>query len=613
LPNDTKEGTDFTFNAQFDDVKTEEHTLTYSKSEPVIKSIKLCVSPSEGDVDVTSAFTGLDTPVIRTRRNEDMRFTLDITNSDKIGKVIMVGLYGNVRATINGHYDEESGLWIAEGNYSTWIADELHDFNVLIVPKEDVENGVDINYSNTYYSHPSGIIFSYGSNGLVYDKDTAHPITGAELTLVGIDKDGKEYTCDMTKYGQKAHTYSDEHGEYVWSIPYGDWKVVCKADGYEPSESRWFTIPIDGSVYSFDLSKPYQEQPPMTITSPVTTSKPVTTTVTVATTAVPSTTKNSASTTAPVSTAKPAASTSVVTTVNSGVSTTVSVPVSTTVPKADGGFSADEIAASPVKPLASLSKLVLPADSAGDTVTVYYTLSGCEGEYSTFATHFRMDSRLEIPVDENSGKLSIKKGSALENCPALNTGKYAKPDEGWNEYYLMDVESDNTGTDGVIAEITVKIPENAKPGDVYPIDINYRPGDRFTSIVSPEDRAALMQAYFFTNGIYNEDYNSQFKASADDIKNVSKLAELPLYCDGYIAIEDTAETPAVTTSATKPVTTAVKTTAKPSTTTKAATQPVTSTASKPATTTNKPVTTTNKPVTTTNKPTTTSTSTTTTT
>ena len=76
----------------------------------------------------------------------DIRFTghdlAPIKSFDKSGKVIMVGKYGGKTATIPAVYDEESGLWIAEGNYSTWIADELHDFNVLIVPKEDIENGV---------------------------------------------------------------------------------------------------------------------------------------------------------------------------------------------------------------------------------------------------------------------------------------------------------------------------------------------------------------------------------------------------------------------------------------------------------------------------------------
>ena len=267
-----------------------------------------------------------------------------------------------------------------------------------------------------------------------------------------------------------------------------------------------------------------------------------------------------------------------------------------TTASADGGFTQEQIEASPVKAKAELSKLVVPASAAGETVTVKFSLSDCAGEYSNFGLRFRMDDRMEVVVDQNSGKLGVVKGDALKECPSLTATIVSDHEEGWNEYGLVNVDMENNGTDGDIAIITVKIPDNAKPGDVYPLDINYEPGLNFKSYLKEPDDSNLMQAYFFTRGIFNKEYNNNFKASAEDIARVKALADIAGYCDGYIAVED--DTPATAT-------TAVSTTAKPAdTTTKAApttTKPE-ATTTKAAATTTKPAATTTKAAVTTTKP-----------
>ena len=70
------------------------------------------------------------------------------------------------------------------------------------------------------------------------------------------------------------------------------------------------------------------------------------------------------------------------------------------------------------------------------------------------------------------------------------------------------------GIDGTMWSFTFILPNDAIIGDVYPIDIVYKSGDRFTHYAD-DDEGDNMQAYTFKKGIYSVD-NPTFKASAND-------------------------------------------------------------------------------------------------
>lgn len=93
----------------------------------------------------------------------------------------------------------------------------------------------------------------------------------------------------------------------------------------------------------------------------------------------------------------------------------------------------------------------------------------------------------------------------------------------------------------------LKVPENAQPEDIFPIDILYcddtifASEDRFGPFFhydNPEEveRFNKINTYTFTQVIYNATYNCNFKANSDDISLCPALASIPGCYDGYIAV-----------------------------------------------------------------------------
>jgi hypothetical protein len=73
------------------------------------------------------------------------------------------------------------------------------------------------------------LALSQGYTVIVTDGETGHPIEGAVVTLKG-----------------EPGTYSgttDEKGEVIFDLPYGDYSLTVSADGYTPS-SETVSIPV---------------------------------------------------------------------------------------------------------------------------------------------------------------------------------------------------------------------------------------------------------------------------------------------------------------------------------------------------------------------------------
>jgi len=229
---------------------------------------------------------------------------------------------------------------------------------------------------------------------------------------------------------------------------------------------------------------------------------------------------------------------------------------------ADGGFTAEQIEASPLKPESDVTKLVLAASAAGTKQKIDISVSGADGKWAYSSFHFYYDSRLQPDLDP-FGEIYVEKGSASEH---LSSKSQADPTAAelsggkteWDGIMFMTFPDRSPGRDGVVFSVYFTIPPDAKPGDVYPLDLVYRGGksarDHFMlSGQTEEDR--LMEAYFFTRGIYGPDNEERFTAPEWDTANNQALAHIDSDYDGYIAIADDRPYVPVTEPAEPPVTT----------------------------------------------------------
>ncbi len=245
------------------------------------------------------------------------------------------------------------------------------------------------------------------------------------------------------------------------------------------------------------------------------------------------------------------------------------------------GFTADQIAASAVKPKTDVTKVVLPKTAAGTKQKVEISVNNVDGQWASSGIHFAYDSRLAIDKNARTGAINFEKGSASADLDMVSIKADTANFTGdWAGFFITTACQNNWGGNGVIVSFDVTIPSDAKPGDIYPLDIVFKSKsdavDRFANSASLSEASRLMEGYFFTQGIYNPESNNNFAAPAADIAKVAGLANINAGYDGYIAIED--DIPETTTAPAPATTTAPA----PATTTAPA--PATTTAHAPATT-----------------------------
>lgn len=235
---------------------------------------------------------------------------------------------------------------------------------------------------------------------------------------------------------------------------------------------------------------------------------------------------------------------------------------------ANGGFTENEINSASDKIKLTADKKVISLDEASNSQTVDITVSGGARKYSTTGFYVLYDSRLKIKDEDtiiDSANELIK--NLGQHCSKV---KESSNEKDMSCVFVSTATYKDSGTEGKYCSIKFLLPDNAKSGDVYPIDISYSyngiAGSMFTNY--KEDRTGkLMQAYVFTKGIFNKEYNNNFKASTEDIAKCPALTNIAGDVDGYIAIEDDGSTPVTTTTATTTSTTTTTTITTTTTTT----------------------------------------------
>ncbi len=255
----------------------------------------------------------------------------------------------------------------------------------------------------------------------------------------------------------------------------------------------------------------------------------------------------------------------------------------------DGGFSADQIGASAVKPTLTATQKVITLEEAANTQVIEITVKGADAKYASTGMHIYYDKGLQIETNR-FGKPVAGLGAAGEYL----TTKTPDVDPTAAEFdmegiFVTTAGEEDYGLDGVLITMNVTI-ENPVAGAVYPIDIIYRSNatneDLFVN-KAVDEAGKLMQAYTWTQGIYNKDYNNKFEAKAEDIAKCPALADIAKDMDGYIAIAGgEAPTEAPTTEApTEAPTTEAPTEAPTTESTTGATTDVTTDTSTTTTTT----------------------------
>ena len=204
----------------------------------------------------------------------------------------------------------------------------------------------------------------------------------------------------------------------------------------------------------------------------------------------------------------------------------------------DGGFSADEIANSAVQPKLTATQKVITLDEASKTQTIVISVSGADAKYASTGMHIYYDKRLEVEknrFDKPVAGLGAAGEYLTTKTPDVDPTAADFDMEG---IFVTTAGENDYGLDGELITINVTI-EKPEAGAVYPIDIIYRSNatneDLFVN-KAVDQAGKLMQAYTWTQGIYNTEFNNNFKADADDVKLCPALANIAGNMDGYIAI-----------------------------------------------------------------------------
>ena len=140
-----------------------------------------------------------------------------------------------------------------------------------------------------------------------------------------------------------------------------------------------------------------------------------------------------------------------------------------------------------------------PDDSRGKVQRVYCSITGATEPVSQMKFHIFYDTRLKVKPNEN-GKPATP-GKALTD---FTTGS-AMIEEGQLAFYAVSDE-DIMLTQGCLFTMDFIVPENAGPGEFYPIGMAYvDDGIAYDSFINSarDDAGKLQMTYLFTRGIHN--------------------------------------------------------------------------------------------------------------
>ena len=139
-------------------------------------------------------------------------------------------------------------------------------------------------------------------------------------------------------------------------------------------------------------------------------------------------------------------------------------------------------------------------EASGKTYKIKLNVSGMDRSYNNLGVHIYYDTRLEV------GEIESPEGGASSEMEfhesTVNPGEIYLCGDGW----WSCTNHDNRGRDGTFAEISFTLPDDAKPGDLYPIGISYMykaPSMDYITDIYESSWCHSLKTYVFTEGIEN--------------------------------------------------------------------------------------------------------------
>lgn len=135
----------------------------------------------------------------------------------------------------------------------------------------------------------------------------------------------------------------------------------------------------------------------------------------------------------------------------------------------------------------------------GEAVQLTMEVEGANQRYSTVVLSFTYNKDLIIP-DDIFGLPGVYKGDAWESL-AFSTPRIGHLSDS-DFVFIMGISEGNYGRDGIMVETEFIIPENAKPGTVYPFEFLKIDNDNSTSLFTDKNDTAdgkAMQEYAFSH------------------------------------------------------------------------------------------------------------------
>lgn len=132
---------------------------------------------------------------------------------------------------------------------------------------------------------------------------------------------------------------------------------------------------------------------------------------------------------------------------------------------------------------------------AGEIVDVSVSIKGAELKWSMCGIHLTYDNRLEcVPLENDPTIPDYEMGEAIKKMMAFVAliGGEDMPEELTNGgsrgclFFTTTGEGD-CGRDGTLVTFKFKVPDDAKPGDVYELAFYNREGDMFSNAAGDED------------------------------------------------------------------------------------------------------------------------------
>lgn len=150
-------------------------------------------------------------------------------------------------------------------------------------------------------------------------------------------------------------------------------------------------------------------------------------------------------------------------------------------------------------PVISLSKTEV---SAGQMAEVTLSVKGAQQKWNMCGIHITFPEELEIDMlDEEERLVKFDKGSASEYATASLAMSWTDElpeelaEEKLHSVFFTEMFDGNSGLDGDICTIHLKVPEDAQSGTVYPLSYYYMESDIFSNA----EQNTAFQDYAFSH------------------------------------------------------------------------------------------------------------------